>query len=271
MPISLLVLIDFHQPANHALNYANALAHAIGAQLVLLHIERDSALDPERLTGTLVTMDTEATNLAFQSLTSQLTVPVLAEIGHGQLTDAVAASVARHQPVLVVVGRSDTDEIPDELVSGTALELLRAAPQPLLVVPPRAAVALLPRQVLLAADAETFSLGGYTSMVRHLFNSLHAQLTVLHVGPAAAATDEAFATEAVERTGLTIDLPPLKLRGQVNDDPAAGILQVAASGEYDLVALIARPRSFLGHLFHRSVTAQVLLHSPVPVLVLPAL
>lgn len=269
MSISLLVLTDFYQPANHALNYANALAHAIGAQLVLLHIERDSPLDPERLTGTLVTMDTEATNLAFQSLTSNLTVPVLAEIGHGQLTDAVAASVARHQPVLVVLGRSDTDEIPDELVSGTALDLLRTSRQPMLVVPPHAAVAPLPRQVLLAADTETFSLGSYTSLVRHIFNALHAQLTVLHVGPT-AATNGTSATEAVERTGLTIDLPPIKIRGLVHDNPADGILQVAASGEYDMVVLIARPRSFLGDLFHHSVTAQVLLHSPVPVLVLPA-
>jgi nucleotide-binding universal stress UspA family protein len=37
-----------------------------------------------------------------------------------------------------------------------------------------------------------------------------------------------------------------------------------------MVVLIARPRSLLCDLFHGSVTAHVLLHSPVPVLVLPA-
>ena len=40
---------------------------------------------------------------------------------------------------------------------------------------------------------------------------------------------------------------------------------------WHLTALIARPRSFLSRLFHRSVTAQVLLHSAIPVLVLPAM
>lgn len=33
-----------------------------------------------------------------------------------------------------------------------------------------------------------------------------------------------------------------------------------------MVVLIARPRSFMGELFHRNVTAQVLLCSPVPIL-----
>lgn len=34
--------------------------------------------------------------------------------------------------------------------------------------------------------------------------------------------------------------------------------------------LISRPHSFLEHLFHSSVTAQVLRLSPVPMLLLPA-
>jgi nucleotide-binding universal stress UspA family protein len=54
------------------------------------------------------------------------------------------------------------------------------------------------------------------------------------------------------------------------EHPAEAIVHAAQPGAYDLVVLIARPRSFLGQLFHRSVTAQVLLHSRVPVLVLPA-
>lgn len=48
------------------------------------------------------------------------------------------------------------------------------------------------------------------------------------------------------------------------------ILQAVASGGFDWVVLVARPRSFLGELFHRGVMAHVLLHSPIPVLVLPA-
>ena len=42
MPSSLLVLTDFSPSADHALRYANNLAWALDAQLVLLHVRRDS-------------------------------------------------------------------------------------------------------------------------------------------------------------------------------------------------------------------------------------
>ncbi|MBC8082591.1 MAG: universal stress protein, partial [Hymenobacter sp.] len=44
MAPSLLVLTDFFQAANGALDYAANLAPALGARLVLLHVRRDSVL-----------------------------------------------------------------------------------------------------------------------------------------------------------------------------------------------------------------------------------
>ncbi len=267
MVVSLLILTDFFQAADRALDYAVNLAPPLGARLVLLHVRRDSLLDPERFTGELTNLNTEAIRLAFKSLAHDLPVPVVAEVGHGRLAEAVADAVGRHQPALVVLGRRDTESIPDELVSTAAMELLRAAPQPMLVVPHSVAAGALPRRVLLAVDAEDFSLGAHAGMVRHFFSALHAQLTVLHIGHAA---DEAAALEAVTRTGLAVDLPAVRIQSLVYGSPAEGILQVAAPDEYDLVVLIARPRSFFGDLFHHSVTAHVLRHSLLPVLVLPA-
>ncbi|QKG55242.1 universal stress protein [Hymenobacter sp. BRD128] len=271
MALSLLVLTDFFQPADHALAYADTLAGAIGAQLVLLHVRRDSALDPEYLSGRVDTLSQEVIDLALASVTRQLATPVVAEVGHGQVAQAVAAASSHHQPALVVLGHRNTDSMPDELVSTAALDILRTAPQPMLVVPEAAALTV-PRRLLLALDAELFSLGGHTGLVRHLFDTLAAELTVLHVAPnkVDAKSGMAAAIEAIERTGLALDLGyGLQTRCLVHATPAGGIL--AATGEFDAVVLVARPRSFLGALFHRSVTAHVLLHSPIPVLVLPAL
>ena len=70
---------------------------------------------------------------------------------------------------------------------------------------------------------------------------------------------------------MSNELPaPLRFQRVVADRPADGILHAAQADKTDLVVMLARPRSFWGQLFHRSVTAEVLLHSPVPVLVLPA-
>lgn len=270
MTPSLLILTDFFQAANRALDYATNLAGPLGARLVLLHVRRDSILDPERLTGELSNLSKEAIDLTLNSISRDLPVPVVAEVGYGRVAYAVADAVSRHHPTLIVLGRPDTEATPDELVSTTALDILRTAPYPMLVVPHNVHTTHPPRRVLLAADGEPFSLGQHAGAMRQLFTALHVELTVLHVSenPSPDATAQALAS--VQRTGMTTDLAvPIDTRSGRAAAPAEGILQAAQPAECDLVVLLARPRSFWGELFHRSVTAQVLLHSAVPVLVLP--
>ena len=272
MTPSLLILTDFFRAANRALDYATNLARPLGARLVLLHVRRDSVLDPEMFTGKLSNLDSEAMNMALSSIANDLPVPVVVEVGHGRVDFAVADAVSRHHPSLVVLGHPDTEGTPDELVSTTALDLLRTAPYPMLVVPHNVQSTHPPRRVLLAVDGEAFSLGRHAGAARQLLDVLKAEVTVLHVeehaGPT-AATAGALAT--VEATGLTMGLPqPIRTLSVVAPAPAEAILQAAKPADFDLVVLIARPRSFLGELFHHSVTAQVLLHSAVPVMVLPA-
>lgn len=273
MALSLLVLTDFTRPADHALAYADCLACATGARLVLLHVRRDAILDPEQLSGTLADLDTEATNLAFASMERGLTAPAVAEVGHGLLTEAVARAVQQYQPTLIVLGRTETGNTPDELLTPLALALMRTIPYPLLVVPASPATLPVPRRVLLAVDGEPFTLGPYAGTVRHLLDALSASLTVLYVLPPGSPDERSKqAFESVQRTGLADDLAELTHhRGVSAPHPAEGILRVARAAEFDLIALVARPRSFLSRLFHRSVTAQALLHSPIPVLVLPAM
>lgn len=162
--------------------------------------------------------------------------------------------------------------MPDALASSAALAMLRTAPQPMLVVLIHASF-IVPHRLLVALDAEAFSLGGHASLVRHLFDALPAELTVLHVGSDQASTAAGLtaASEALAHTGLALDLATgVRTQGLVHGTPAGGILQAVAGGGFDWVVLVARPRSFLGELFHRSVPAHMLLHSPIPVLVLPA-
>lgn len=269
MTFSLLVPTDFLQPADCALAYADTLASAINAQIVLLHVRRDALLDPERLTGRADVQRLETVNLALASLARTVSAPVVVETEHGQIATAVVEALSRHQPALAVLGHRDTTALPDEVVSTVPLDLLRTAPQPMLVVPV-GITAAVPRRVLLAVDDEHFSLGEHMGLVHHFLAALGAQLTVLHVAPRQSAVGDSKALEAVERTGLPLDLPAIMFQHLTHANPAEGILQIIVEGGFEMVALIARPRSFLGSLFHCSVTARVLLHSPVPVLVLPA-
>ncbi|SDY47582.1 universal stress protein [Hymenobacter psychrophilus] len=274
MPASLLVLTDFFREANGALDYATTLASTLQARLVLLHVRRDSVLDPEMFTGELSNLSKESIALAMSSIALDLPVPVVAEVGHGRVASAVADAVTRHHPALVVLGRSNYDDIPDNLIQTTALELLRLVAYPLLVVPHTVSGLRPLRRVLFAVDGEPFSLGEHAGAVRQLLTAIDAEVTVLYVAPNAVqaeaeeATDQALDT--VLRTGLTIDLPLVKARTLADASPARAILDVAQSTDFDLVVVVARPRSFFGNLFHRSITAEILRRSTIPVLVLPA-
>ena len=272
MAVSLLILTDFFQAANRALDYATNLALPLRARLVLLHVRRDSVLDPEMFTGRLSNLSQQAINLALNHVAQDFPVPVVAEIGHGQVSFAVADAVSRHHPALIVLGRPDESSVPDELVQTTSLDILRTSPYPMLVVPHTVVRGTLPQRVLLAVDGEAFSLGEHAGTVRQLFTALGAELTVLYVAPAGpnAEAEAAAALVTVQQTGLTVGLPAAQVRAVASDHPAEGILKTAKAADFDMVMVIARPRSFLGKLFHRSVTAQVLLHSTLPVLVVPA-
>ncbi len=93
---------------------------------------------------------------------------------------------------------------------------------------------------------------------------------MLHVSSVADEAAASAAFDPIMQLSLLADLHLVETSHLVNPVAADGILEAAATGKFDLIVLIARPRSFLGELFHHSVTAEVLLHCRLPVLVLPA-
>jgi nucleotide-binding universal stress UspA family protein len=270
MTPTLLILTDFFMGAHRALNLAVQLAQPLGARIVLLHVHRTSLFDPERLTGKLPDLNKEAIRLAMNSITHSLPVPVIAEIGVGDMLDAVQESIKRHNPMLIVLSRPETDATPDELVTTTALKLLRVHPYPLLIVPPDTTQMRLPQRVMLAADGNQFALGEHTHGIRDVLNALQAHLTVVHVTESATRHTTHQALQSVVRTGLIHDLPRVTTSHICHTYPAEGIMQAIAEQRPDMLVMIARKHRFLEKLFHTSVTAELLLHSPVPVLVLPA-
>jgi len=267
MTPTLLVLTDFSPAANRACDYATSLAVALAARLVLLHVRPDSGLDPKALGSKRTALSVSAAELALDSLVRSSPVPAVAELAHGRVLPAVTEALSRHQPNLVVLGRPDCDDLPDETPTTTALQILQHAPYPMLVVPPTRPSVAPPRCLRLAADGEAFTLGGFAGSARHLLGALQAKLTVVHCAPYFKLSNAPL--ESVLQTGMALDLPQPRTLQVVNTNPVKGILSAAQPADCDLLVMLARRRSRVSHLFHRSLTARVMLHCPVPVLVLP--
>ena len=273
MSLNLVVFAGFYPAARHTVRYANHLAQALHGQLVLLHVKRASLFDPyglmaESFREEELGRETE-TAAALYRLAEELHTAPTIEVATDLLPLVAHDLATRYQPVLFVLSQFDPSHA-NNSVARECAELLRAGHFPVLIVSPTVAATQAPRRVLIAVDREPFILAAHLHALRQLLALPGTELIVAHVS-SGVEDDEgcSAALRAVQLSGLTQGLPTPELRGYENDDYAAGLLAAVQDTQADLVVVLARERSYLGNLFHRSVTARLLAKCPVPVLVLP--
>lgn len=276
MKPALLVLANFPEAAEKTARMAATLGSPMQLPLVLLHLNLLPALlEPELMAAAArqLARDEAETVAGLRALARRLPVPTEVAEAAGATADAVAAAVAQYQPLLLAMGLSPEHDLMDRLLHNQLLPVLRATHQPLLLVPEGCPpIAGPPGRVLLAVDAEPFRPSEPAHALIPLLASWQAAYTVTHVvaGQQQALSPDRQAPANVRCSGLVPPGAPLEFYQASHASPAAGIHQSVVDTQADLLVLIARPRSFLGHLFHRSVTAQVLRQSQVPVLLVPA-
>ncbi|GAA4385840.1 universal stress protein [Hymenobacter koreensis] len=273
MTPAIVVLTDFFAVSNRALSYAACLAVPLEAHLVLLHVSHDGLLAPDEYRGY---RNAEQTQRALHTLAESQPVPTQVEISPDYLPEAVEKAVRHHQPQLLVLGRPGTATAPVEIVTSTALDLLRRVPYPLLIVPTVGWDTFPPRRLVLAVDGEPISLYENQQIVQQLLHALHGSLHLVHVAHNPELQHSALHILRTARTcGLAPEFTDDFTEAQVHMvpglPPAEGILQTASDLEADLLVVVARRHNLLSSLFHRSVTAQLIGESPIPVLLLPAL
>ncbi len=271
MASPLVVLTDFYAVANPALTYAAELAGPLEAEIVLLHARYDALLAPlDALPYAPVSSQT--TDQALQRLAEEQPVHTLVEVSERELPEAVRAAVLRHHPLVLVLGRPGGADTPVEVMTSTAQTLLSTMPYPLLLVPaPAGGETPPPRRLLLAVDGQPFELHPYQDVLRQLLGVAGGTLSVVRV---ADSSHPRLGVEAILRSvapnNLTDELTPELLAEVAYPSVVGGILAEAERQQADLLVVVARRHSLLGRLFHRSITAQLLEQSPLPVLVLPA-
>ena len=276
MTPTLLILANAADLAERTARYAAALAAPLHPRLALLHLyEYPVMLEPELMVAVSeqAARHEAATMTGLRGLAERLPAPTEVTEATGTMTDAVAAAVQQHQPLLLALGLHPERSLLDELLTEHLLPALRATHLPVLLVPTAAPAPVAPpRRVLLAVDGEPFTPNAAARRLAPLLAGWPAAYTVAHVfAPDTPDSRQShLALADVRASGLLPPGAPLALCQEASASPAAGIRQAQATTQADLLVLIARPRSFMGRLFHRSVTAQVLANCPVPVLLLPA-
>jgi len=274
MTPSLLVLADLSALADRAAHYAALLGSPLHAHLTLLHIYQDPVLELELagVTSAQLKRNQADTATVLRAVAQRLSVPADVTVSVASMPKAIAEAVLEYHPLLLVMGLSSEHALLDHWLHNQLLPVLRATQQPVLLVPEAAALRP-PRRVVLAVDAEPFTLNTAALKVAALFSAWPeasytvASIPARHEQPAFSGE---MALDGVRTSKLLPQATPLELYEHRHFSAVTGIIQALEDTHADLLVLIARPRSFLGRLFHGSITAQVLRLSPVPVLLLPA-
>ncbi|MCC3156689.1 universal stress protein [Hymenobacter sp. 15J16-1T3B] len=265
--LSLIVLTNFLPAARRAIRYAAELAAPLGAQLVLLHVREVSVLE-----GELLYPDTEERAgellVAVQALADETYVPTTVELVADLQLSTAAALAQRYAPAVFVLGQA-AEPAEEGEVAAAVREVLRSGEFPLLIVPEAYRGAVPPRQVLVAADGEPFALSR-PEAARQLLAQVEPALTVVKVSAIEDDQACAAALHQVQASGLAAAAGRLTVEAMHHVSPVAGLLRAIEQTEANLLVVIARRRSFLGAMFHRSVTSRLLHASPVPLLLLPA-
>ena len=270
---SLVVLTDFFAVTNRALSYAAGLAVPLNAELVLLHARYDGMPVPEGFDSRHTPRGEHQTDQALLKLAAEQTVPTEVDVAEGFLPAALTEAVRRHHPLFMVLARPSDPTEPTELFASVVMDVLRHAPHPLLVVPTSGWDKFPPRRLLMAVDGQPLALSDqdHQEVLSRLLHATQATLDMVHVTNDAQARPENGAVlETVRANDLVNVFAESRLHEVYSPTVVAGVLEEAARQEADMLVLVARRHSLLGSLFHRSVTAQLLQESPIPVLILPA-
>ncbi|SMB98914.1 UspA domain protein [Hymenobacter roseosalivarius DSM 11622] len=271
MQPTFVVLTDLSRSAEAALTYTTRLAQRLDGRLVLLHVFLDPVLEPEisMVAAPILVASREEIITSMVQQASTLPVPADTEVVVDVLSSALANVVQQHHPLLLALGREEPDNLLDRLVGNRALPILQDTRHPLLLVPEGWQDTELPQRLVVAIDAHPFWLSAPSLALDELFDALQPTTTVVHVIPGQGPSQTKVELASVQRTGLFGKLTSASLYEVWKEAPAAGILHAAAELKAQLIVMLARPHTFLGGLFHRSITAQILRRSPIPVLVLP--
>ena len=271
MKPAFVVLTDLSSAAQVALAYTSRLAGLLDGQLVLLHVYQDPLLTPQAVmvAAPAAVSSRQEVMTELMQLTRQVPVPAEAEMTVDTLGLAVFDVVQRRQPVLLALGREHPESLLDQFIKNLALPVLHDSRYPLLLVPEQWTDTALPSRVVVAADDDPFWLTTPSRAVAPLLAALKPSTTVVHVANTNGPSLADVGLETVRRTGMFGPLSNNSLYEVREEAPADGILHAAAELQAQLIVVLARPHTFVGGLFHRSVTAQILRRSPIPVLVLP--
>lgn len=273
----ILVPTDFSGNAKHAFLYAVEIAKLTGAEILLLHANRQSAfaLPVSEYYVIEKSMEDEYHEAAVRSLNEMLeivkvenpAVSINGRVAEGALYEVIRKVAIEESVDLVVMGTKGTDSASDFFVGSNTEKVVRTAPCAVLAVPENEHLFNL-KTVVFPSTLSHEQLPAFQKLAS-LQAVIHFEVKLLYINNPLGVSDSVLDANKMRLCDLShLKVSDLQVTNDVFNEEKA-ILAFAQKEEADLIVMATHQRQGLSHLLFGSLTEDTVSHSDVPVLCVP--
>jgi len=270
---TILVPTDFSHNAHVALQYAARIVAQINGKLILFHnatLQVSAAEvpvwqepDPELVQLFEYRLKKEAEQINSEQ---EFNLEIETICRPGLLNQNINNLVREKKVDLVIMGTKGANSWVTKFTGTMTAAYMKEAICPVLIVPPGAAYAV-PQQLAYAADFQNEE-GVFLSQLLQITAPLKAALTIVNVKSNQqlhTITDD----QILDEINQQFPDNDFCFAGIRENNIAASLEAFVTENQMDVLALALRKRSFLGDLFHKSLTRELAFHATIPLLILP--
>jgi nucleotide-binding universal stress UspA family protein len=268
---TILVATDFSHTARNAAKYAAAMASAINAKVLLLHVYQlpVTYLEvPVLVNEEEIKNDAEKNILKLKEELAEKTAGKLnieTEVRMGTFFQELKITCQRIDPYAVVMGSQGTTAAEHFLFGTHAVYATKHLTWPVITVPQGAKFSSI-KKIGFACDFSKVVNTTPVDELKQLVKDFNAELHVLNTGK-----QTAFDPDVVFESGMLQEmignLNP-NYHFITNEKTDESIIEFAEKNHIDLLIVLPKRHNLTDKLVHKSHTKQLVLHSHVPVMAL---
>lgn len=267
----LIAATDFTNVSEHAVYYAAGLAAMHHLDLAFLHsfefpaMVSDMPLPASLIDDTRQDAATKINALSDAVSAAYAGLKISHSVGYGSMVDAVERYSMDHgTPLLLILGNSNTTENASWFFSTLKTAALRLS-QPVLAIPPEAALQAVQKICFAADTSQSFS-AKVTSTLADIATLLGCEIHVLNVQQHGIPREEVPELPVGLLSGLSDRAAHYHVAYAADTDSA--ILQFCSENKVDMLAVLKGNYSFLENLLHKSHTKALSSTATIPLLIL---
>lgn len=271
----ILVPTDFSETAAHAFQYAQRLAHHLGASLTLMHVYHPSFDLNNPYLDVPASDFGDFKQKALDQFMRDYCVPIPGEGGREEVTlkPLLAVGFAGEEIVgqapdadLIVMGTTGSGQLLERWFGSVSSYVARHAHRPVLLIPP-AAEFRFPKRIMYASNYESADEALLRKAIKQ--SGLKPEtIFFVHANQEKGVTCEVAEVRykhLMQAEGPELDLQFVHLGCK---NILEGLHRYAKDNDIELIIMGTVHRSFLERIFHRSITKRMILKTDLPILVM---